>query len=134
MHNIKLDIAKLQDELSFCIEDESLSDSAINSMKNSGWTNLNGRWVNPSLKRMLDEFNVDSMSNIKYGDYVMTQGETNGVIWFVRNVDGNALDCSNVVRIDPYGISVTNNTARIYAHRVRVIDPLQHIGYVFNIK
>lgn len=72
---IQQDIAKLQAELEDVKVHEHKHNSAVSILENLGWTHSRkGGWKKPEPKRDYKEFDKDTMSPYKAGDYLYSYG------------------------------------------------------------
>lgn len=131
-NSIEAEISKLEAELADVKEHECARDSAVHVLKNLGWTRQYGKWVAPKPKRpdlSLKTFEADKMTHIKKGDFVMVKAGV-GDIWYVRSVEGLICQLSRVTRITSHGTVGGILTIPTHAHKLQVIDPKAHMGYV----
>ena len=136
MRNVKTieaQIVKLQAELADVKEEESMRSSAVHVLKNLGWTRRNGKWCAPQFKEKkwnpdLDVGHRILVEHIKVGDFV--QSALTSDILYVRKVNTPSdIECSRVIRIQPHGTAVASAIVHRSAGNLKVIDPMDHMGY-----
>lgn len=97
---IQQDIAKLQAELEDVKVHEHKHNSAVSILENLGWTHSRkGGWKKPEPKRDYKEFDKDTMSPYKQGDYMYS----GGAYYRVADVRGNTVRGQRVLGAGPLG-------------------------------
>lgn len=97
---IQQDIAKLQAELEDVKVHEHKHNSAVSILENLGWTHSRkGGWKKPEPKRDYKEFDKDTMSPYKQGDYLYSCG----AYYRVADVRGNTVRGQRVLGAGPLG-------------------------------
>lgn len=107
MRNVKTiesEIARLQAELADVKDHDAMRDSAVHILKNLGWTRRAGKWQQPiaarrpSMRTSYAEFDRDTMSPFKEGDFV--KSVTTGRAYRVQQVNGKFIVIDEIVMAD----------------------------------
>lgn len=95
---IQQDIAKLQAELEDVKVHEHKHNSAVSILENLGWTHSRkGGWKKSEPKRDYKEFDKDTMSPYKSGDYLYSHG----AYYRVADVHGKTVRGQRVLVVGP---------------------------------
>lgn len=109
---IRADIEKLTKELEVVKIHEAKQSAAVHILYNLGWKHDPRKgWQKPEPKRDWKEFDKDTMTHVKAGDYVKLGGAFG--YGYVRSVSGRSAKVSRV-------IGVTHRGARVLEHAVTV--------------
>lgn len=106
---IQQDITKLQAELEDVKVHEHKHNSAVSILENLGWTHSRkGGWKKPEPKRDYKEFDKDTMSPYKQGDYLYSCG----VYYRVADVHGKTVRGQRVLGGGASWLLVLSNTCQ----------------------
>lgn len=120
---IQQDIAKLQAELEDVKVHEHKHNSAVSILENLGWTHSRkGGWKKPEPKRDWKEFDKDTLSHVKAGDWVRVDTGLTGFIGLVRAVQGNVAHVSKVLHATPREAKAATTASWLATKHLTVIS------------
>ena len=120
---IQQDISKLQAELADVRVYEHKRNSAVSILENLGWTHsAKSGWKKPEPKRDWKEFDKDTLSHVKVGDWVRVDTGFTGFIGLVRKVQGNVAFVSRVLNATPREAKASTTASWIATKHLTVIS------------
>ncbi|ALA45081.1 hypothetical protein RU59_00018 [Enterobacter phage phiEap-1] len=136
---IRAEIDKLVKELDAVKVHESKRDAACHILTNLGWTHSPQKgWQKPEPKRDWKEFDSNSMTHIKAGDWVLidalvpTLGGNVKCGAYVRKTSGNRVVVSPVVGASTRGAHVSEMRIEVSTSNCRVVPMTIAAGRLFT--
>lgn len=126
---IRADIAKLNQELDTVKVYESKRNAAVNILSNLGWTHSPAQgWEKP--KSNWKEFDKDSMSPLKVGDFVLS----NQFAYRVTRVDGRHITGSRVMSANNVGCIVDGIPRDITGYKCKPVSHREVYNFINNLR
>lgn len=128
---IRADIEKLTKELEAVKIHEAKQSAAVHILYNLGWTHspLKG-WQKPEPKRDYKEFDKDTMTHVKAGDYVRVVDSD--VYGYVRRVNGVNAFVSRVISVSNRGANVVEGATMLSTASLKVV-PHEEVQKFFKL-
>ena len=113
---IQAEIAKLEAELEDVKYHEAKTRSAVHILKNLGWTwTRQTGWKKPEVSKLSHkEFDKDTMTHIKAGDWVKIDMGVVGGYGYVRSVSDRYAQVSYITNVTPIGAGVAKKIHTIH--------------------
>ena len=120
---IRADIEKLTKELEAAKIHEAKQSAAVHILYNLGWKHDPHKgWQKPEPERDWKEFDSDTMSHIKAGDYVKVGSRSECRYGYVRKVNGAYASVSAVIGVSHRGAKVLDSATTFSVLSLKVVS------------